>query len=72
MFRTKINDRLIRNKPRRSIKRGARRNKATTQHRKGDMPVRKPDEGERQKLKTKNQRKCNSEGNLWNQWKKYL
>ena len=44
----------------------------TTQHRKGDMPVRKPDEGERQQLKTKNQRKCNSEGNLWNQWKKYL
>ena len=45
---------------------------AMTQHRKGDMPVWKPDEGERQKLKTKNQRKCNSEGNLWNQWKKYL
>ena len=22
--------------------------------------------------KKKNQRKCNSEGNLWNQWKKYL
>jgi len=30
---------------------------AMTQHRKGDMPVRKPDEGERQQLKTKNQRK---------------
>jgi len=41
---------------------------AMTQHRKGDMPVRKPDVGERQQLKTK---KKQFGGNLWNQWKKY-